>query len=98
MQILSLQKPYPVEPLHSQYADLRKLLHDTAVEHGAKIRSNAKVVSMSVRPERPSVTLASGEELDADVLVGADGLDSLSRAMMLGDADHEVLTHMVIYK
>ncbi|KAI0958323.1 hypothetical protein AcV7_004175 [Taiwanofungus camphoratus] len=79
------------------YADLRKLLHDTAVEHGAKIRSNAEVVSMSVRPERPSVTLASGEELDADVLVGADGLDSLSRAMMLGDADHEVLTHMVIY-
>lgn len=48
------------------------MLADSAKEHGAKFVT-ARVASVKPDPERPSVTLTSGEVLSADVVVGADG-------------------------
>ncbi|KAL1945600.1 hypothetical protein VTO73DRAFT_1602 [Trametes versicolor] len=55
------------------YTDLRRILAESAVEHGATLRSGCYVVDVRADPQRPTVTLESGEVLTADVVVGADG-------------------------
>ncbi|KAI0373571.1 FAD/NAD(P)-binding domain-containing protein [Pilatotrama ljubarskyi] len=59
--------------LLTHYSDLRRILAESALEHGAKLRGGCHVVSVKPDATRPSVTLASGEVLTADVVVGADG-------------------------
>jgi salicylate hydroxylase len=44
---------------------------------------------VAVDPEEPSVTLANGEVLRADVLVGADGEYGIGRETFLGPAEHD---------
>ncbi|OBZ66109.1 3-hydroxybenzoate 6-hydroxylase 1 [Grifola frondosa] len=82
------------------YSDLRIVLHDAAAEHGADLRSLSRVVSVNVDPERPSVTLESGEVLYADVLIGADGISGVCRPTVMRDAQQEdplVFTDMMLY-
>ncbi|EPQ57593.1 FAD/NAD P-binding domain-containing protein [Gloeophyllum trabeum ATCC 11539] len=71
------------------HADLCRLLAKSAASQGAQIRKKAKVVSVDggslKKGDRPSVSLASGEKLSADVIVGADGADSTVRRSLLGD-------------
>ncbi|TFK53978.1 FAD/NAD(P)-binding domain-containing protein [Heliocybe sulcata] len=70
-------------------SDLVNMLAVNAESHGAQIRYNARVVQMtkgSIKGGiKPSVTLASGETLSADIIVGADGPDSTVRRFLLGD-------------
>jgi len=65
----------------SQYNDIHDLMYKAALSIGATIRFNAKVVSID--PDTPSVTLSTGETLTADVIVGADGVNGVSRPMLL---------------
>lgn len=60
-----------------QHGDFRKLLYNAAISNGAKVRLNTRVVH--VDPDNRTATLAGGEVLRADVVVGADGVDGLSR-------------------
>lgn len=46
------------------------------------MRPNAKVTSIDT--ETNSVILASGERLSADIFIGADGADGISRQAILG--------------
>jgi salicylate hydroxylase len=69
--------PLTLIPSFPQHSDLRRLLYDAAISCGAKVRMNATVVSMD--PRRRTVTLRSGEILQADVIVGADGSAGLTR-------------------
>ncbi|TFK82560.1 FAD/NAD(P)-binding domain-containing protein [Polyporus arcularius HHB13444] len=55
------------------YADLRRILAESAREHGADLRTNCLVVDIHPDAERPYLTLSTGEVLTADVIVGADG-------------------------
>ncbi|GAB2780820.1 NAD(P)/FAD-dependent oxidoreductase [Streptomyces chlorus] len=55
---------------------LHKTLLETALEAGVEIRTDSEVVSADPRGE---VTLASGEMLKADLVVGADGVKSAVR-------------------
>ena len=67
-----------------QYGDLCAALRRSAKTHGAVIRLGSDVVSISpVEGARPSVTLASGETLEADVVIAADGHDGLARSEVL---------------
>jgi len=52
-------------------ADYHTILFDEAVRLGLKIRLNSKASAVDF--EMPSVTLTTGEEVFADVVVGADG-------------------------
>ncbi|KAF9072444.1 hypothetical protein BDP27DRAFT_413861 [Rhodocollybia butyracea] len=61
------------------YGALQALLYRTALSSGASIRFGAKVVSLSPCSKYPSVTLACGEVIHADVLVGADGVNGVTR-------------------
>ncbi|RPD73828.1 FAD/NAD(P)-binding domain-containing protein [Lentinus tigrinus ALCF2SS1-7] len=57
------------------YTDIRRILAECAEEHGATLRYGAEhqVARITAHRSRPSVMLASGEVVRADVVVGADG-------------------------
>jgi len=50
------------------------------------VRFGARVVDLEVRPDRVGVELEGGERLEADLLVGADGIRSLVREAVFGAA------------
>ncbi|PCH43482.1 FAD/NAD(P)-binding domain-containing protein, partial [Wolfiporia cocos MD-104 SS10] len=85
------------EFLLAHYADFRRLLYDTAVRYGTTVRANARVVKISVTPEHSTVVLECGETLSADVLIGADGSHSISRATILGRKTPIVRKHLNMY-
>ena len=73
------------------------MLYETAVKCGAKIRCNAKAVSADLNEDRPFVILDCGEKIEADVIVGADGMGSISRSLMI-EHDDAQSTEMTMYK
>ncbi|OBZ73032.1 3-hydroxybenzoate 6-hydroxylase 1 [Grifola frondosa] len=66
---------------HIHRADFHKLLYDLAAPV-MDLRLNATVVS--VDPDAPSLTLASGETVHGDLIIGADGVKSLVQQVVLG--------------
>jgi salicylate hydroxylase len=71
------------------------LLHGTCKLH-AKIRLNARVIDID--PSTPSLTLDSGEVLKADLIVGADGVKSMLRSVVLGTPDEAKPTGDAAYR
>jgi 2-heptyl-3-hydroxy-4(1H)-quinolone synthase len=63
-------------------AHLHHALHDCLP--AGTVRFGARVVGLDVGPDRVGVRLESGERLEADLLVGADGLRSLVRHAVFG--------------
>jgi 2-polyprenyl-6-methoxyphenol hydroxylase-like FAD-dependent oxidoreductase len=65
----------------------RTTLHNALLSGGVEelVRTNAEVVKVSDSPGQVRVTLQGGESLDADVLIGADGVGSKVRAELLDD-------------
>lgn len=63
-----------------QHADMRNLLYDNAIAAGAKVRLGCPVVSID--PDGRTITLASGDTMTADVIIGADGLGGISQSVM----------------
>ncbi|KAH9063608.1 FAD/NAD-P-binding domain-containing protein [Lactarius vividus] len=59
---------------------LRKLLLEAALELGAVTRTNAEVVEIAA--DCRSLRLASGEVIQADVIIGADGNRGLCRKLL----------------
>ena len=57
------------------------MLLETARELGAKTRSNAEVVEIA--EDCRSLRLATGEVIEADVIVGADGSQGLCRRLVV---------------
>ncbi|KAJ5802133.1 uncharacterized protein N7503_004583 [Penicillium pulvis] len=66
-------------------ASLHTVLHRHAVQAGAKIRLDATVTKYDF--ENGSVELKGGEMLSADLVVGADGINSFARSQLLGSED-----------
>lgn len=58
-------------------AELIDALAEGAEAAGARLRFGAKVVS--IQPELPVATLENGEALTGDLIIGADGIHSLTR-------------------
>jgi 2-polyprenyl-6-methoxyphenol hydroxylase-like FAD-dependent oxidoreductase len=63
-----------------QHKDLYDILFNIAVQEGVEFRFNATVIEAD--PSSVSVVLESGEVLGVDVIVGADGCDSLLRQVV----------------
>jgi salicylate hydroxylase len=76
-------------------ADLHRMLYEATEPH-CNIRVNSRVVS--VDPSKPSVTLASGEVVSADLLVGADGIKSVTREYVVGGPDKPRATGDAAYR
>ncbi|KAL7802002.1 hypothetical protein V8C44DRAFT_346139 [Trichoderma aethiopicum] len=76
-------------PEHADWGTTRramiKLLHQLASQAGARIRFSANVARLSDDAEKATVTLESGEEIVADVVLAADGIKSQTRRAVLSD-------------
>ncbi|KAM5531760.1 hypothetical protein V8D89_014572 [Ganoderma adspersum] len=81
--LMNMQEKYGAPYYHMHRADLHKILFDLAAPF-MTLRLDATVVDVDPGPEAPSVTLASGEVVRGDLVVGADGIKSLAQRVVLG--------------
>ena len=65
-------------------ADLIDLLAQGAVQAGVVIKTSHLVDSVDLGGVRPRLTLASGEVIAPDILIGADGITSKTRSALNG--------------
>nr|KAK5441286.1 hypothetical protein LTR18_007130 [Exophiala xenobiotica] len=71
-------------------ANLHKCLIERAVELGAEIKVQSRVVDVRIagdEAETATVVLESGDEYVADLVIGADGINSRMREILLGRSD-----------
>jgi salicylate hydroxylase len=74
-------------------------LHEAAIAAGAEVRPGVHVVSVSSDGDYPHVTLATGETVMADVIVGADGRSSIVQQAIVGnDVFASSSYHCLFYK
>lgn len=78
-----------------QRADIHKLLFDLASSL-MTLRLNSRVVA--VDPCVPSVTLQTGEVVTADLVIGADGVRSTIREVVMGGPDKPLPTGDAAYR
>jgi len=79
-------------------ANLHGCLLDRAVELGAEVRCNSRVADVRILGNGASVVLASGEEIRCDLAVGADGINSRLREIMLGREEPPTPTGDLAYR
>ena len=70
-----------------QHEELYNLMLDLAISAGACVSYNTPITSVSTDDGRPSVTLQDGSHHQADVVIGADGPQSLIREFVNGEQD-----------
>lgn len=71
-----------------QFGQFRKLLKETAVKDGVTFLAGTRITGLETRPyTQPAVILESGEKLKADVVIGADGMESLVRRTIVGQEE-----------
>ncbi|RPD64462.1 FAD/NAD(P)-binding domain-containing protein [Lentinus tigrinus ALCF2SS1-7] len=88
------------EFLLMHHDDLIRLLYKLATDAGAKVDFHAQVIAVQQGSDdlpNPSVTLASGEVLYADILIGADGSKSLVRDIVLEEEDAPQSGGLTVY-
>jgi salicylate hydroxylase len=59
------------------------MLLEHAIQEGVEVRYNSKVIS--VNSDVVAVTLDGGENIFSDVIIGADGVNSLVRTIVAGE-------------
>ncbi|KDQ19543.1 hypothetical protein BOTBODRAFT_170623 [Botryobasidium botryosum FD-172 SS1] len=91
-----MTRTYNAPYLHIHRADFHKIFYDLAVGAGVKIRLSSRVVTLD--PSAPSVILATGETLSADLIIGADGVKSMVRDVVVGRPDKPVPTGDAAYR
>jgi salicylate hydroxylase len=80
-------------------ANLHRCLLDRAVELGAVVRCGAKVATLDFALDgSTTVVLQSGERVQADLVVGADGIYSKTREAFLGRVDPPQRTGDLAYR
>jgi salicylate hydroxylase len=79
-------------------ADLHNCLYRRALELGAKVHTNCRVVEVEYQTGQSTVVLASGKRHTADLVVGADGIVSRTRECFLGRVDPPTPTGDLAYR
>ena len=85
-KILAQQQLMDMAGYIGHRGDYHEVFLQAVRDAGIDILMDHEVVSFD--EFKPSVTLASGEEVTADVIVGADGIKSKARESVLGFKDH----------
>jgi salicylate hydroxylase len=80
---------YGADYLHIHRADLLTVLHDACEDAGVSIHLGQAIQGYQHRSQNLTIEFENGECLDADLLVGADGIKSKVQACMLGQTAAE---------
>ncbi|KAF9236355.1 FAD/NAD(P)-binding domain-containing protein [Melanogaster broomeanus] len=91
----SMEEAYDAPYYHIHRADFHKMVFDLVEPH-VNIRTNCRVVALD--PSVPSLTLESGEVVRADLVIGADGVKSLTREYVVGGPDKATPTGDAAYR
>jgi salicylate hydroxylase len=75
---------YGAAYLHIHRADLHHVLYQAALESGARVNLNQEVSAYQQNEQGVTLLLANGEQISADVLIGAEGIRSNIQASMFG--------------
>jgi salicylate hydroxylase len=75
---------YGADYLHIHRADLHHVLHQATLQGGVIINLNSEVSAYQQNASKVVLMLANGEQVRADVLIGAEGIRSNIQACMLG--------------
>ncbi|CAE6464610.1 unnamed protein product [Rhizoctonia solani] len=81
---------------HVHRADLHCMLYELAEQAGVTIRLASTV--KSINPSAPSLTLSNGETMHCDLIVGADGVKSTIREVVVGGPDRPRPTGDAAYR
>ncbi|KXT01886.1 hypothetical protein AC578_2172 [Pseudocercospora eumusae] len=80
-------------------ADLHGAMLERAVELGATLQTNARVVDIDTsHSEKATVILQSGGKVVADLVIGADGIFSRCRDLLVGKLDPPTPTGDLAYR
>ncbi|KAG0702093.1 hypothetical protein DFH29DRAFT_999595 [Suillus ampliporus] len=91
----AMDKAYGAPYYHIHRADFHQILYEATEPH-CNVRVGCRVVS--VDPSKPSLTLASGEVVYADLIIGADGVKSITREYVVGGPDKPRATGDAAYR
>ncbi|GJE93239.1 FAD/NAD(P)-binding domain-containing protein [Phanerochaete sordida] len=80
-----------------KHEDVHRLVYRLAVEAGAIVDFGVSVAEVAPGNPRPRVTLSTGEVLEADLVIGADGPRSIVRPVVLGRPDDAVPSGFTIF-
>ena len=95
---LDLARLRPGQGYHFLHrADLIALLLKGATEAGVTLRLLSRIAEVNLSAHSPVVTLESGEQFEAPLLLGADGLHSKTRAALNGP-EQPFFTHQVAWR
>ncbi|KAF9076291.1 FAD/NAD(P)-binding domain-containing protein, partial [Rhodocollybia butyracea] len=89
------EKRYGAPTYHIHRSDLYNILYELAKPR-ITFRPASRVTS--VHPSEPSVVLESGEKITADVIIGADGIHSVVRDVVLGSPQRTKYTGDSAYR
>lgn len=95
MDLLRLRPDQTYHFVHR--ADLIDMLAQAVRAAGVQIRLLQQIASVDLTGARPRLITAQGAEIEADILVGADGLHSKTRAALNGAAQ-PFFTHQVAWR
>jgi salicylate hydroxylase len=81
------------------YEDLRQVLLRAALSTGAVIRSKTRVVDIDAdtEPTRPLIKLQNGDTVQADVIIGADGLKGYTSQFVIEEREEEDPMGLSVY-
>ena len=91
------RRRYGAPYLHIHRADLIEILHTAAEAEGVRIRLGSRLSAFTRTGNEVRVGLDNGTIVDADLLVGADGMRSTVRRILFG-ADHPRFTGAVAWR
>ncbi|EPQ53357.1 FAD/NAD P-binding domain-containing protein [Gloeophyllum trabeum ATCC 11539] len=92
-----IEKEYGAPYVHIHRADFHKLLFDLAKDQ-VELKLNSTVTHIEPGPDSVSITLHTGEKFTGDLLVGADGVKSLIRTVVLGKTTNAEPTGDAAYR
>ncbi|KAI9458997.1 hypothetical protein HD554DRAFT_2298655 [Boletus coccyginus] len=93
----SMDEEYGAPYYHIHRADFHRILYELAKRYPRiTVRTSCRVVAMD--PSIPTFTLESGEVVRADLVIGADGVKSLTREYVVGGPDKPTPTGDAAYR
>ncbi|VUC25705.1 unnamed protein product [Clonostachys rosea] len=95
-EIAGSEQKYGCRQLIGHRGDFHLILFRFAVKQGVDIRMGTSVATYN--PAKPSVILDTGEELESDVVIVADGVKSIGRTAVLGYEDKPMPSGYAIYR